>query len=106
METPRVSANRRPRAVLINDSGRVIGQDHPRSTLTDHEVDLIVELRNDHGMKLRELAEKFEISISAVVHYAKGRRRSQVATGQRLPGAPRDRCQSRPARAGEFDDCT
>lgn len=91
-------------ALAVNDANRVIGQDHPRASLTDHEVDLIVELR-EGGMLLRELAEKFDISVSSVFDYVKGRRRAQAVVGHRLPGRRRDRCQARPARLDEFEVC-
>lgn len=73
------------RARATNDAGRVIGQDHHRARLNDHDVWLIHELRAE-GVACRVIAEKFEVSIDTVKSIASGRRRAQTATGQR------DRC--------------
>jgi DNA-binding XRE family transcriptional regulator len=42
---------------------RKYGEHHHRAKLTNHDVDLIRELREEHGMTYRELAEKFEVSM-------------------------------------------
>jgi len=65
------------RTVPLNDLGRRIGQDHPRATLLDHDVDLILQLR-DGGMSYELLARKFEVSKSCIAHICTGRRRSQL----------------------------
>ena len=74
---------RRRRLAQTNDRGHVIGQDHPGAKLKDHDVDLIRELLAE-GMTCREAAEKFEVSIETVRSISCGRRRGQLATGQRL----------------------
>jgi hypothetical protein len=87
----------------VNDRGHVIGQDHHRAKLTDHDVDLIRELR-DEGLTYAEIAEKMDglIGKSMVAHICKGRYRSQTATGQKaLRALPRWR--ARPAHPDEFD---
>lgn len=71
------------RAVGTNERGFVVGQDHHRSKLTDHEVDLIIRLREE-GLKLIEIAEKFEISKTEVCYICKGERRSQIIIGQKF----------------------
>jgi|APSaa5957512576_1039674.scaffolds.fasta_scaffold312101_2 hypothetical protein len=45
-----------------NARGWLIGDDHPRAKLTDHDVCLMRELR-EGGMVYREIAEKFECSL-------------------------------------------
>lgn len=63
----------------INDSGKVIGQYHPRAVLTDNEVAQLVKLY-EQGFGYRRLAVIFEISRSAVRNICKGRARCQTAT--------------------------
>lgn len=65
-----------------NDAGHVIGEDHHRATLSDHDIWLIHELRAA-GVKRREIAEKMECSFYTVCEILAGRRRTQIATGQR-----------------------
>lgn len=93
-----------PKLVKVNDHGRRIGEDHPRAILTDHEVELLLELlderealvagmeaqgfaRHDIGAALtagclsyRCLAEKFEVNKSCIAKIAHGERRVQTAT--------------------------
>ena len=47
--------------VKRNELGYRIGDNHHRSRLTDHEVELLRQLGAD-GMKVKELAKKFDIS--------------------------------------------
>jgi hypothetical protein len=90
----------RKRSVSVNDRGHVVGQDHHRSRLSDHDIDLIRELRAG-GMPLREIGEKFEISIQSVSYYARGDRRAQMAVDQKFVHVREPRL--RPAPPGEFD---
>ena len=91
------------RAVSVNDQGMVIGQDHHRAKLTDHEVDLIIELRAD-GMSLVEIGRKFDISKGMAHDLCSGRRRSHIAIGQKLLAPPaKRRYRFRPARIDEFE---
>lgn len=52
------------RIVAVNEKGIRIGEDHWRAKLTNHEVDLMLELRAS-GWNYRQLAEKFEVSKRA-----------------------------------------
>ena len=52
----------------------VAGERHYNAKLTDHEVDLILELY-EGGMSAREIAEKFEVTIRTVFMYVSGERR-------------------------------
>lgn len=60
----------------MNERGRVVGESHHRAVLTDHEVTLMLELR-DQGFSYEWLAVKFEVSKSCVQKICTGLRRSQ-----------------------------
>lgn len=62
--------------ITLNDSGRLIGESHPKAILTDHDVTLVLALR-EGGMCYREIAEKFEVSKSCIAKIVSGRRRAQ-----------------------------
>jgi hypothetical protein len=68
--------------VAINENGRRIGEDHHLAKLTDHDVGLLLDLR-DEGFSYGWLAAKFEISKSAVRWYCIGGRRAQTISGFR-----------------------
>ena len=79
-----VSDNKLPRQILLRTWKKVattglskrgrgwrVGESHHRAKLTDHEVELIRLLR-EGGMKLKEIARKFECTpenISQIVNY-------------------------------------
>lgn len=63
--------------VAVNERGRRIGEDNPNATLTDHEVELLFELRDTEGWGYRRLAKHFEISKSQVRRILKGTHRGQ-----------------------------
>jgi len=42
------------------------GERHHKATLTDHEIDLIRELREEYGFGYRRLAKKFEVSRETI----------------------------------------
>lgn len=91
-----------PKLVKINERGRRIGESHPRATLTDHEVDLLLVLLGERealieemqraravqaaidiavarrGLSFRRLAVKFDISYSHVAKIARGDLRCQT----------------------------
>lgn len=77
----------RRRVRLINSDGRIIGQDHPRATLSDHDVDLIRELHEEHGVTSTMLARKFDVSAFWVRQIVSYRARVQVPSGSRVAGA-------------------
>lgn len=70
------------RPLGVNDGGHVVGEDHHRAKLTDHEIWLIHELRAA-GVKRRDIAEKFEVSFHTICAYLTHRRRAHAATGQK-----------------------
>jgi transposase len=45
---------------------RVRGEKHHNAKLSDHDVSLIRQLSEQHGLNYRQLAEKFDSKISTV----------------------------------------
>jgi hypothetical protein len=88
---------------ITNESGRRIGEDHPRAVLLDHEVDLLMGMLEERealirtmesagyrqvevdtalttkGLSYRCLGLTFEVHRSTIYKIAKGRRRCQTA---------------------------
>lgn len=64
------------RRYWLNEHGRPVGETHWRATLSDHDVELILALRDD-GMPLAEIATKFEVSKSCIWKITNGYRRWQ-----------------------------
>jgi len=67
------------RLVALNENHRRIGQDHPKAKLTDHDVELIRQLR-DQGFMYWQIAAKFEISKTSVAKICTFERRACIAT--------------------------
>jgi len=98
--------------VPVNERGYTIGERHHRAKLTDHDVELIVQLLDD-GMSERRVAEKFDISRRLVRDIKSGRCRAQSAAsyvrGDRTSRERQNRgrwhrpSRIRPADPGEFD---
>lgn len=65
------------RTVAVNERGYRIGEDHPNAKLTNHEVELILELR-EQCWGYRQIADKFEISKSQVRNICLGIKRCQT----------------------------
>lgn len=65
------------RTVAVNESGRRIGEDQTGAKLTNHDVDLLLTMREE-GMGYGSLAKVFEVSKSLVRDIIKGRRRNQT----------------------------
>lgn len=59
-----------------NEYGYRVGQSHHNARLTDHEVDILLALR-DEGWTYEALAQSFEVSKSTVAMIARGCRRGQ-----------------------------
>lgn len=66
------------RLVQVNEAGRPVGESHPRAVLTDHEVQLLLELRSE-GFSYGWLARKFEITKGHAWRICTGRQRAQIA---------------------------
>lgn len=71
----RATARQGRRRLLYAQSGNRIGESHHKAVLTDHEVDLLLELRAE-GKTHAWLAEKFEIPKISVRSICSGRTRS------------------------------
>jgi len=69
--------------VGVNERGMRVGEDHQNAKLSNHEVDLIRALREEHGMTYAQIAEKFEIAKETVADIVKCRRRAQVPVAWR-----------------------
>lgn len=68
--------------VAVNERGNRIGESHHKAVLTDHEIDLMLDLR-DQGFSIRWLAEKFEMSRSGCWQICAGKFRLQRPSGWR-----------------------
>lgn len=78
------------RIVRVNERGLRVGEDHPNAKLTDHEVDMLLQLRAD-GYGWKRLAKTFEISKAQVRRICAGKSRHHVATEFRrvpMPAPP------------------
>jgi hypothetical protein len=74
------------RLVAVNDAGYPVGEDHHRAKLTNHDVDLILELREVHKLSYGVIAQKFEVGKAAIQKICNGQTRSQFPTRvKRLP---------------------
>lgn len=73
-----VNKSAKNRMVAVNERGQRIGESHPRAVLTDHEVELLLELRAE-GFSYGWLARKFEVHKQTVAKICTGTRRSQIA---------------------------
>lgn len=65
------------RVLSLNERGLRIGEDHAGAKITNREVDLLLNLR-DEGWSYNKLAEKFEISKSMARYIIKGVWRCQT----------------------------
>jgi len=67
------------RKVGVNALGIRVGQDHQNAKLTDAEIVMLLEFR-EQGWGYRRLAAKFEISRAHVRRIVSGRARHQIPT--------------------------
>ncbi len=51
----------KPQYVHIGEYGKRVGETHGRAKLSDHEIDLVRQLKEE-GMPAPEIAEKFAVS--------------------------------------------
>lgn len=74
------------REVSVNERGLRIGEGHPKSDLTDAEVETIRDL-NEGGMSYAQLAKKFDQSKGAIAKICRYERRGQfVAKWKKVEG--------------------
>jgi hypothetical protein len=76
----------RRRLLKFNEEGRKIGDCHHRAILSDRDIELMLELREE-GKTYQWLVEKFEVSRSTVQSICLGRRRNQFAVVTKLESA-------------------
>ncbi len=67
----------KPQYVHIGEYGKRIGETHGRAKLSDHEIDLVRQLKEE-GMPATEIAEKMEISKRYVYKLVNFERRASV----------------------------
>ena len=65
------------RMLAVNDRGQRIGESHPGAVLTDHEVGMLQDLR-DEGYSYSRLAKMFEVSKGTVAKILTGQCRCQT----------------------------
>ena len=75
------------RVVRINDHGLTVGEDHHNAKLTNHEVDMLLEL-HEAGWGYGRLAKKFDISKSQARNICTGQKRCQTGVGFRTVHLP------------------
>ena len=81
-----------PRVIKLNLRGNRIGESNPMAELSDHEVDLLLQMREErhddgsHRYSLQWLADKFEVPKSTVSDICSGRRRAQAPAKVRVVG--------------------
>lgn len=63
--------------VAVNESGLPIGEDHPKARYTNHEIELVLQMR-DQGASYGEIAQKMEMPKSTVQAICSGRSRCQT----------------------------
>ncbi len=68
--------------VQIGEYGKRVGESHGRARLTDHEIDLIRQLK-EQGMSAATIAEKMEISKRYVYKLVNFERRASVVAEYR-----------------------
>ena len=54
------------KAIAVNEKGLRIGESHPKSKLSDDDVDLIRSLREDDGLPYYVIAKKFDTPIRTI----------------------------------------
>lgn len=62
-------------AVFVNRYTLLTRKHRPYRILTNDDVELIRQLREDYGLSYRKIADKFEIAVSTVCDICKYRRR-------------------------------
>lgn len=96
--------------IKLNERGRRIGESHPRAILSDHEVELLLELliaRDElleamagqrqavidaklfeEQLSYTQLSIKFEVHRQSIAKIARGERRCQTPCEYRRPPVP------------------
>jgi len=69
--------------VAVNEKGYRIGDSHHRAKITNHEVDLILEL-NMAGYGYKRIAQKFDIGVRTVRDIINGKKRNHTIAGWKV----------------------
>jgi transposase len=72
----------KPTLIQIGEYGKRIGETHGRAKLSDHEIDLVRQLKEE-GMPAGEIAEKFEVSKRYVYKLVNFERRASIVAQYR-----------------------
>lgn len=67
-----------PRTIAVNERGLRIGEDHQNAKYTNHEVEMVLDLR-DEKLSYREISVRMDMPKSTVRDICKGNRRCQTA---------------------------
>ncbi|MCY1201815.1 hypothetical protein D9M72_132860 [compost metagenome] len=70
-----------PRIVGMNEHGWRVGEDHPKATLTDHDVELMRQMHEQEGVGYKRLAKMFDASVAQARNICLYRQRAQTACG-------------------------
>lgn len=67
--------------VAVNENGRRIGEYHPRSKLTDEQVDRIRDLHEDHDLTYEQLSAMYQVPKTTIASICQYARRAQTPFG-------------------------
>ncbi len=65
-----------PKLIAVSETGRPLGENHPKAVLTDNEVEQLLMLRQQ-GYTYQWLVDKFDVCKSTVASICRGRTRCQ-----------------------------
>jgi len=72
----------KPQMIQIGEYGKRVGESHGRAKLSDHEIDLVRQLKEE-GMPATEIAEKFEVGRRYVYKVVNFERRASIVAQYR-----------------------
>jgi hypothetical protein len=67
--------------VPVNEYGKRIGEGHPRSRLTDEQIDRIRDLHEDHNLTYLQLGEMYSVPRTTIASICQYARRAQTPFG-------------------------
>ena len=74
---------RRKVVAVVNDAGRVIGEDHANAKYLDSDVESVKRLRAE-GYTYRQISRMLDMPIRTLRDYLSGRRRCQSVAGWKV----------------------
>lgn len=72
--------------IAVNEAGKRIGESHHMAELSDHEVDLMRELHENHAKGYKWLAKCFEVPLRTVRDICNYTKRAQTPAGYKVDG--------------------